>query len=254
MGGRENHCRGEGFLWKVCWYVIWTCLLGLFTSRALAETLVKGRTMQSCWCCCHSHPLCILWEKKSFSWVILSCCSQEGSCTCLHLRCAVQHVLHPLTAPAAHVSIQGITSPRVLVLLYVYFQNLVLSKWVVWWHLMLLEDPGEGLGRGMIRSSGLAVWWQPRARMQDLGCSLGGHIILGALVSLPLLPWAITCLTNLHPTYFSHCLLISKCNAWSDKVETALNWDGEDWRAQTIYCPVHHSSVWLQTYAHVHTS
>lgn len=53
---------------------------------------------------------------------------------------------------------------------------------------------------------------------------------------------------------FSPCLLISKHSTEADRVETALNHDGRDWGVQKIYCPVHHSVVWLWTYASVHAS
>lgn len=51
---------------------------------------------------------------------------------------------------------------------------------------------------------------------------------------------------------FSPCLLISKHGTGTDRVETALNHDGRDWGVQKTYCPVHHSAVWLWTYARVH--
>lgn len=251
MGGRENHCRGEGLLWKVCRGVIRTCLLTLFISGALAQTLVKGRTMQSCWCCSHSHPLCILLERISFFWVVVSCCSQERSCTYLAFNWGgLVHSMmcHAVPAPGELVSIPGAASPRVLALLRVYFQNLVSSKWFVWQHLRLLEEAGKGAQERNIElgSSGVAGSRGPECGSSAAsreGTSLGGFV-----PSLPLSALRnYLSLARLHPVYFCHCLQIRKRNAWSDRVETALNHDGEDWGGQKIYCPVCHSSVWLQT-------
>lgn len=184
MGGRENHCRGEGLLWNVCRGVIQTCLLRLFISGALAETLVKGRTMQSCWCCSQSHPLCILLERISFFWVVLSCCSQERSCTYPAFNWGrLVHSMMWRAVPALGelVSIPGAASPWVLALLRVYFQNLVLSKWFVWQHLRLLEEAGKGAQERNIElgSSGVASSWGPECRSSAAsreGTSLRGFV------------------------------------------------------------------------------
>lgn len=132
MGGRVNHCRGEGLLQKACWALIPTCLLGLSAPGALAETPGKGRARQSCWCC--ATPILRAACRREFSFLELFRASAAGREAALTLPCpepwwagGQQDVacilpcipaLHPV--PASQPFISGMASPQVLVLLGVF--------------------------------------------------------------------------------------------------------------------------------------
>lgn len=125
----------------------------------------------------------------------------------------------------------------------------------MWQHLRLPKESGKGSGRECRalaqhccelaaegRNSG-AQWLPGRA-----------HPSRGFLASLPLPALSKHLPSKASPWFSFHCLLMSKCNAWSDRVETTLNQEPRDWEVRKISCPVLHSSACFQTCTRVHTA